>query len=238
MKCRGLLLVFFCWGCSKNTSGPAKTPTTAAEINKAQQVFFEQIDPLLIQQGQFVYFLKTQEVYTGQLNPSTNLMEEESITVDEVSDLSSYLEVTIKKEVIDHLTEGSPHSLFKDVFYLAKGPAPVDDGGDSSPANSQVQFYNLKTADILVNKPEQVLQKEPCTDPQGCQLRVKKISYEIALEDPQNPRATQVEIWLSADVPYFATILRSCYTTVVTIDSSRPLVRQCKSVFDYRWKQL
>ena len=97
-------------------------PTTAENINKAQQDYLSLIDPSKIQKGEYAYFIKSQQVYSGQQEPSETLMEEESLSVLDRTDYTDYFEITLQKEVIDHLSEGSPHSIFKDVFYFEKSP--------------------------------------------------------------------------------------------------------------------
>jgi hypothetical protein len=230
-------ILFFLTSCSSDSPQAPAVPTTADEINKAQQAALSLADPTRIQIGEFVYFLKTQEVYTGQQEPSVNLMEEEGLTVVNRVDYPGYLELTLEKEVIDHLTAGSPHSLFKDVFYVATEPQPPsEDPVETAPANPNVKFYNLVQNDEKLRKPQKVIDKEPCVLEQDCFLNVKKISYDVVFLDPENPQTTKVEAWFSPEVPYFATVLKSCYTTVVSVDTARPLVRQCKSVFDYQFK--
>lgn len=216
-------------------------PTTSKEISKAQQQILAAANPLSIQKGEFVYFIKSQEIYTGQQNPSVSLMEEEALTVLDRVDGPGYLQITMQKEIIDHLTEGSPHSLFKEVFYIGTEPLDVneeeaenEDNADSE--NSQIQFYNLKITDEVLEKPAKVKEKEPCVTQQDCLLAVKKVAYDIVFLDPENPQTTKVETWISTQVPYFSSILKSCFTTVISVDTARPLVRQCKSVFDYEFK--
>lgn len=216
-------------------------PTTSKEISKAQQQILAAADPLTIQKGEFVYFIKSQEVYTGQQSPSVSLMEEEALTVLDRVDGPGYLQITMQKEVIDHLTEGSPQSLFKEIFYIGTEPQEENENDDTNEDNtdsedSQIKFYNLKVTDEVLAKPKKVQEKEPCANEKDCLLDVKKVAYDIVFQDPQNPQTTKVETWISTQVPYFASILQSCFTTVISVDTARPLVRQCKSVFDYEFK--
>lgn len=232
-----VVFLLLCGGCDDKKAAAPMVPTTAENINKAQQDYLSLIEPSKIQKGEFVYFIKSQQVYTGQQEPSVTLMEEESIQVLDRIDFTDYFEVTVQKEVIDHLSDGSPHSIFKDIFYFAKDPSTKDFHSLAKDDEPQAQFYNLKAEDVFVSKPAKVLEKEPCqTSANECLLKTRKISYDIVFPDPTNPQTTKVEAWLSVDVPYFATILQSCFTTVVSIDTARPLVRQCKSVFDYQFK--
>lgn len=217
--------------CTDSPESPPLVPTTSLEIQKAQEDILAKISPLKIQKNEFVYFIKTQEVYTGQQDPSISLMEEESITITDRVDFPDYIEVTMEKEVIDHLTDGSPHSKFKDVFYFSNDVSAKALAEKAS--SEEARYYNLQVSSGFLKKPQKVIDKDPCATQEECLLSVKKVSYDIVFSDPTNPQTTRVEIWLSLEVPYFATILKSCYTTVISIDSSRPLVRQCKTVFDY-----
>jgi hypothetical protein len=230
----GLLLLLGV-SCSDSSESPPMVPTTSLEIQKAQEEILAKISPLKIQKNEFVYFIKSQEVYTGQQDPSVSLMEEESITVTDRLDFPDYIEVTVQRDVIDHLVDGSPHSKFKDVYYFANDPAALARSLSAKASEDDIRFYNLKVSSEKIKKPQKVIDKEPCTTPDECLLQVQKISYDIVFLDPQNPQTTKVEVWLSSEVPYFATILQSCYTTVVSVETSRPLVRQCKTVFDYQF---
>ncbi len=232
-------------GCSEDSPTVERVPTTADQINKAQQEALSLVDPLKIKKGEFAYFIETQEIYTGQQDPSISLMEEESLTVLERVEGPGYLEITVQKEVIDHLTDGSPHSVFKDVFYVSTTPYSPDEPEDGEPdapsdepENSQVQFFNLKVVDERISKPKKVIEKYPCATEDECSINVKKISYDVVFTDPAAPQTTKVETWLSSEVPYFSSILKNCYTTVVSVETARPLVRQCKSVLDYQFESL
>ncbi len=222
-------------GCSSDSPSAPRVPTTAQEINKVQQEILAKTDPANIQKGEFTYFIQSQEIYTGQQNPTVSLISEEGITILDRQEGPGYIEITLQKEIVDHLQEGSPHSVFKDVFYLSTEPLPEDEDQDAGTPDPLIKFYNLVVRDEIFPKPAKVLEKEPCREPQDCVLNVKKISYDVVFEDPLDPQTTKVEAWLSDEVPYFATILRSCYSTIVSIDTARPLVRQCKSVFDYQF---
>lgn len=221
-------------GCSDSPSAP-RVPTSAQEINKVQREILAKSDPANIQKGEFSYFIESQEIFTGQQNPSVSLISEEGITILDRFDGPGYVEITLQKEVIDHLQDGSPHFIFKDVFQFSTEPAPVDEDADPGTPDPLIKFYNLVVRDEVFKKPAKVLEKQPCEQPQDCFLSIKKVSYDIVFEDPANPQTTKVEAWFSTEVPYFATILKSCYSTIVSIDTARPLVRQCKSVLDYRF---
>jgi hypothetical protein len=221
-------------GCSSDSPSAPRVPTSAQEINKAQNEILANANPLNIQKGEFTYFVQTQEIYTGQQNPSVSLIAEEGITILDRHEEPGYIEITVQKEIIDHLQEGSPHSVFKDVFYISTESTSDEENNEGTP-DPLIKYYNLVIRDEVFPKPAKVLEKEPCLEPKDCVLNVKKISYDVVFEDPVSPQTTKVEAWLSDQVPYFATILRSCYSTIVSIDTARPLVRQCKTVFDYQF---
>ena len=222
-------------GCFSDSPSVPRVPTSAQEINKVQQDILANADPTKIQKGEFTYFIQTQEIYTGQQNPSVSLISEEGITILDRQEGPGYIEFTVQKEIIDHLQEGSPHSVFKDVFYVSSEPLPEEETPEEGTPDPQIKFYNLVVRDEVFPKPAKVLEKEPCSKPEDCVLNVKKLSYDVVFVDPENPQTTKVEAWLSDEVPYFATILKSCYSTIVSVDTARPLVRQCKSVFDYQF---
>lgn len=241
-----ILAILALFACAKKEDAVTAVPTTPEEINKAQTDAFGDVSALNIQQGEFVYTMKTQEVFSSQ-EPQATLLEEESLTITERVDYLDYVEFTLVKELVDHTQTDSPHFKFKDVLYLAKNPQPDEQPVDEEetdapevqdPNEVVVEYFNLKVVGEDIRKPAKVLEREPCIEGDGsCFIHVKKITYDIRVTvPPEPPQTSSVETWISQDVPYLAAVLKSCFRVVAIIDDSRPLVRQCTQVVDYKFQ--
>jgi hypothetical protein len=231
--------------CSEKITATA-VPTTAKDIQHAQNEAFGAFDPLTIQQGEFVYMIHTQEVFSSQ-EPVEALISEESLNIVERVDHVDYVEFTLVKEVIDHQQTDSPHFKFKDVLYVAR---PVEESNETptlvkkedtpeentSPAS--VAFYNLLIKKETVRKLAKVIEHEPCNEADGsCNISVTKITYDVYFTNPpEQPQITSVEMWISQEVPYMAAVLKNCFKAVISIGEARPAIRQCTTVLDYRYK--
>jgi len=247
-----ILFAVLCLGlvsCDESKAPNYGIPTSEEDIINAQRNALNKIDPTNIKQGEFVYFIKTQELYSSQ-EPTENLMEEEGLTVTEKTEFFGFSEITVVSEIIDHMTDGSPHYKFKDVFEVgtsivdeptsepqeklmkqldAKTVAALDESVD-------IKFYNLRVREEKISQPKKVLEHTPCPADTDCRINATIITYDLVVfEAGQPPQKNQFEVWISSEVPYFASILKSCVSAIVTIETVRPLVRQCKSVFDYKY---
>jgi hypothetical protein len=243
MRALTLALIFLFLGCAKKEDAVTAIPTTAEEIDKAQAEAFGDTDPFKIKTGEFVYTIKTQQVFSSQ-EPQEVLLEEESVTITDRVDYVDYVEFTLVKELIDHTQPNSPHFKFKDVIYLAR-QSEVQDEEETvetpdlqDPNDVVVEFFNLKVVADTIRKPAKVLEREPCVDNEpACFINVKKITYDVRVTVPnEQPITSSLEIWISRDVPYLAAVLKSCFKTVAIIDDSRPLVVQCTQVVDYKFE--
>ncbi|MCB9073804.1 MAG: hypothetical protein H6623_09290 [Bdellovibrionaceae bacterium] len=247
--CLGLLLA----ACDEKSKVRKAVPTNPEAINKAQDDALGTNDPLNIQAGEFVYKIKTQEVFAGSPTPSQNLINEESVTVVDRMDYGDYIELTLVKEIIDHQQDGSPHFKFKDVFYLAVPPDPAETAAsvvtknllpqeDTSttpdPNKPVINYYNLSVEKKQIRAPDKVLEHTPCNENDGsCLIPITILTYDVEITvPPQKTTITSIETWMSTAVPYTSSVLKSCFKTVVSIGDARPVVRQCTSVVDYQFK--
>lgn len=231
--------------CSPDKQDVQAVPTTASDIDKAQKIAFGIKTPESILAGEFVYTLKTQQIFSSQ-EPTESLLDEQAITVVERNDFGNYIEFTIVKEHIDHTLPDSPVSKFKDVLLLkikeeSSSPEQSSDGSDNlpeleDPSPIVVEFFNLKVKQEQIRKPKLVTDRDPCDETNvSCLIDVSKITYDVRVTlPPELPRITSFETWISQDVPYLAAVLKNCFQTVLTIDSARPVIRQCTTVVDYK----
>lgn len=228
------------WGCNKKEETKNWGPEIPIEeVRKTQTEALSILDPQKIKQGEFAYFIKTQELFSSQ-TPSSLLIEEEAITVTERLDFSDYFSITTIRESIDHLENNSPHNKFKDVYQIAKD-APKQKlsqlNDDISPIEEpKISFHNLRVEKVRLPRPSKVIEREPCPAGKNCDIDATRILYDVVItETGKDPQSNQAELIISAQVPFFAGVLRSCITTVAAIDEVRPFVRQCKALYDYQW---
>jgi hypothetical protein len=244
-------------GCLNDSPKPSPdVPTTASDVNDAENKVFDQVDVTNIQAGEYVYILKTQELHSSQ-EPVENLIQEEGVTITEREEFTDHFDVTVVKEQIDYLAKDKPHYKFKNVYtidYATTPPPPGTEPSDtevsqkallrrvSAPIQAlstspqvTLSYFNLKVQKQKMAPPKKVLEHDPCPTGSDCKINVTVINYDVVVtEEGQEPQKNKLEVWISSEVPYFATILKSCITTLVKVDDSRPLVRQCQSVYDYQ----
>lgn len=239
-------------GCKEGSNdvnfGPA---VSAEEIEKAENDVFSMVNPMGIETGEFAYFIRTQEIFSTQ-EPAKSIMEEEGLTVVDREDHPEYFILTTFREVIDHVSEDSPHYKFKDVYGVLKPGAekPLPDNSTKKlnllndteeieqPENAiSITFHNLNKREILVSKPQKVLERDPCPAGEDCRIKAMQLTYDVVIQEAgKAPQKNSVELIVSNQVPYFASVLKSCITAVLEIDNTRPLVRQCRSIHDYQYK--
>lgn len=240
--------------CEDNKDKGLGVPTTIDAIVEAQQKALSHINPATIRQGEFVYILKTQEIYSSQ-DPISNLIEEEGQTVTERLDFPDYFEITMVTETVNHLEEGKPHNKFKDVFAIGVAPPPPVENKPSpsilllrqmsEPAQSlseqddvKISFYNLNVRPGKIAKPAKVLERDPCPADADCRLNATILSYDLVAAGPSiGVQKNKMEVWISSEVPYFASILKTCIAAVIKVETANPLVRQCSFVHDYQYTQ-
>lgn len=248
--------LIFIAGCSKDEEASSDIPATPEDIMDAQDKALGDADPLQIKAGQFVYILKTQELHSSQ-EPIENLIEETAITVTEREEFGDYFDVTVIKEIVDYVQPDKPHYKFKNIYSIDY-PAPFET--DFAPKASkehlmkqmsdkvkalagedeaEVNYYNLKVEKVKMSPPSKVLEHHPCAEGADCRINVTKLFFDVIVSIPgEDPQRNQFELWASSEVPYFATILKSCVMTVIKVDTALPLIRQCESVYDYRFEAL
>lgn len=211
--------------------------TSADTIFEKQEELLAQRDPETIQEGDFVSFLSTQQVFTGQ-RPTENLVEEEGITVTEREEFEEFFFITTQREVIDHTLENKPSFKFEDTMgFYKEGFGPEDLATEEEvEQRAQVVYQNLSVEEILYPRPQSVKEREPCPVGLDCRIPASRLTYEQLIPESEgNPsQRILVEVVISLNVPFFATILSNCVSTVVVVEDSRPLVRQCKTVYDYQ----
>ncbi len=235
---------------AKSNFGP---PTSLQAIADAQQASILKLDPYSIQQGQRVHSIESQEVISSQ-GPAKLLSKEWVISVTHVEDFQEEHRITTHKEMTDKLWDKEFVYEFKDVISLpqldsfsAFDPSGLDryslsntllrlrEAGEVQEKDIDgVAFHNLQKQEVVLVPPELVKSASKCKGLPDCRIRADKISYDIIfrLTDGSTQRHT-VEWFISAEVPFFAALLKHCATTVLPVESLRVLVKQCNEIVDF-----
>lgn len=252
-----LILLFIAlglWGCSKDV--PAQTfgqPSSASQIRKAQEESLMNLNPLSVKTGQRVHSIETQEIISSQ-QPTKFLSKEWVIDVVEVEDTPVKFEVTTNKIVSDRNWEDDFVYQFKDVYLMAQAePLRLLDQINTAQYDLEtivakqleaedkqgiqlegVAYFNLKKRPVQMVPPEAVKKSADCKGLKDCKIPADLITYDIVfLFDDGSTRTHNVEWFISSEVPFFASILKQCASTLVTVESQSVLVKQCTDVVDF-----
>ena len=137
------------------------------------------------------------------------------------------LELSTTLELMDQLNGNyySPQSLIRQ-FEENDKSADVEVEG--------VAFQNLSTTEAVLVPPELVKSANNCKGLKDCRIRADIITYDIVfLLSDNSTQRHKVEWHISADVPFFAGIMKQCAATVLPVDNQRVLVKQCREVVDF-----
>jgi hypothetical protein len=253
-----LVLAILFVGCNDDKPKQSTDEVANAEdIYNAQTEAFNKTDPLLIKQGQYVYTIVTQELYSSQ-EPIENMTSERSVNVIQREEFGDHFDITTIDEAIDYTFADKPHFKIKNVYsieYPVTSVAafasqtteklllkkldgkvlPFDDAGDDE--GPSYSYYNFKISHEKVDPPKKVMETSPCAEGADCRINVTKMAYDVVITEPGvEAQRRHFDLWVSPDVPYFASVLKSCMTTMVQIDTSFPLLRLCDTVYDYRFE--
>lgn len=222
------------------------------QIEQAQQAALSGLDPEKIQVGDIVYFVETQEVSTSD-GPVTNLVSEHTIEVIDSRDEGERHLLTTLKTMVDHEKEERPIYKFENELAFQKisqeagrsvaqnrlslkimeRDAPTNKS--LAPVITDVTYHNLQVKREFSPPPVAVTKTEDCGGIFNCQLEVTSITYEIVFHFSDSTRQRHGMQWrISTEVPVFASILEQCATTLVPIENSRVLVKQCESLRDFK----
>ncbi len=94
------------------------------------------------------------------------------------------------------------------------------------------EYSNLKSEAAVINVPEKVLKRKNCGGIEGCPAQVSgnKVSFDFA---ERNGRNSHYEIWGSPAVPFLATPMKICKTTLAPYGDHELSVTTCKEMVDF-----
>jgi hypothetical protein len=248
------LVLFILVACESNRVSEDLGPqVTSEEIIRAQRKSLSGLDPYDIRQNQRVHRIETQEVISTQ-GSMKNLSREWVTTVVELNNTDDYRELVIIEEVFDREWDKDFIYKFKDVFYLPQLSSQqllsqqkqsdftlnqlverLKTLSDSEGLEvTGMAFHNLQVREVSLSPPQLVKSSPNCKGLTECQLRADMITYDIVFQlSDESIQKHTVEWYISAQVPFFAGIMKQCATSLVPIDNARVLVKQCDEVVDF-----
>lgn len=230
--------------------GPQTSPTA---IKALQDSLIQELDPYLVQEGQKVHFIESQEVISSQ-GPVKALSKEWLTEVKQVENEPEERILTTYKTVTDKIWDKDFSYIFKGVYSLPQiETLRLLDQLDQDRYNMKsvllklqeagrveekdidgVAFHNLVHEQVSLIPPDLVKNAENCKGIENCRLQGNRISYDVVFHLTDDSTQTHRVEWLiSKDVPFFAAILRQCSTSIIPIDDLRVLVKQCNEVVDF-----
>lgn len=105
--------------------------------------------------------------------------------------------------------------------------------------NWDVTCHNLKTSEGVMLPPATVASRENCGGIPGCQIRFKKVAFDLVVnfteENTNTVRSEKViyEMTFSPDVPYLSRLMEFCYQGMVPTATQKVLVKICNKVQNF-----
>lgn len=242
-------------GCQREPTKTAANYTSVSAIERAQNKSLSKLNPYSIEKGQWIHFIETQEVISSQ-GSNSFLSKEWTTEVGQAEDLPEGPMITLFRKVTDYLLDEDFVYEFKEVLqFLPPEPVnqqslnPLKDGyhtlsqtvGRLKEQNERqneitgISYQNLQVKRVVISPPEKVKNLPDCASISDCKLEGEQITYDVVFlfEDESTQRHT-VEWLISAEVPFFAGLLKQCTTSFVPVDNLRVLVKQCRDVVDFK----
>lgn len=223
----------------------------ASDINAAQNKSIGKLNPYTVQKGQLIHKIETQEIITPQ-GPIKSVAKETTTEVTDVEDFTDAKLLTTLKKVLDYTDKDKFVYEVKNVFALAPEQKSLSTEIAQKTAQTfevhpyathrkvteseieGVSFHNLRESEVVMVPPELVKESEDCRGLSPCEIKSDLITYDIVFHlSDGSTQKHQLEWFISANVPFFAGILKQCATTLVPIENARVLVKQCTEVVDF-----
>jgi hypothetical protein len=247
------LLSFGLLSCERDREAPINLGVSEKTIIAAQEKYLNELNPYTIEQGQRVHSIETQELITAQ-GPQKIVTKEWTTEVIEVDNDPETRFIKTHKQVIDRTWDEDFIYEFKSLYFLRQiDSLQLLDQLDlnrlsmsslisrSLKANQVaseevdgISFQNLNEQEVMLVPPELVKNSENCKGIPDCRIPANVMTYDIVLRMKDGTRRTQKIEWIiSGEVPYFASLLKDCASTVLTIEGIRVLIKQCSEVVDF-----
>ncbi len=247
--------------------GPEVDP---AEIEAALTRPMESVDPGAMKVGEFVHFAETQAI--NNRTETEAILSDTGQTVvgkEETADRIVYTVIQNKITYSGNESRKASTELRMEVGKLGaaggSGPAPTGlsmveharhvISGTDAPLKAmaavfaaenerRITYHNLRVSLETVAPPALVSSQPDCLGIPNCKIRLHRVAFDqVAWASAADAERVAFEFAMSPDVPYLATLMDKCATTLVPINSEKPaqsamvLVRQCSPVLNFRWEQ-
>jgi|GEM_PF-2229038 len=223
------------------------------EIQQAQRDALAELEPNQIQSGEVAYFVETQEVVTTE-GPLINLVSEWTTEVTNTKAEGGFLFLTTIKTMVDHNETEKPIFKFEDEFAFEAITQETHKAVEQNPLSLKlmekdeatqkslgsrilkVTYHDLQIKKSFEPPPVAVTKSKDCSRIENCEIEMTTIDYEVVFHFADSTiQKHQIQWKISPDVPFFATILSQCATTLVPLDNLRVLVKQCQKVRDFKF---
>lgn len=248
-----LLLAALGIGCQKRaTNPPIETQNSAQEVSIMVEKRLITLNPYNIEVGQSVHKIESHHVVTSQ-GVISNFTKEWITDVTEVEEKSAdKLITTIKK--VNEKADGdfiyevknvyafpqlTTKSYLKQLEQFDEGVLSLVDELHQMSDQKEIEivglaYHNLKETNVSAVPPDLVKKAKDCKGIPNCRVNAHMITHDIVfLLSNGETQTYNIEWLISAEVPFFAGILRQCSTSLLPINSLRVLVKQCREVVDF-----
>jgi len=227
--------------------------TSQKAIAEAQNRAISKLNPYLVEKDQRIHTVETQEIMSSQ-GPAKFISKEWVTTVSDVQNFTDARFLTTNKIVTDRAWDENFIYEFKNVYsleqveklqlldqlnqnnYSLKSVVQgLMDKSDLEEVDVKgISFHNLAERPVTLVPPQLVKEAENCKGLVDCQIKADLITYDVVfLLSDGSTQVHNVEWYISANVPFFAAILKQCATTVIPVENVRVLVQQCTEVVDF-----
>lgn len=240
-------------GCDKKLPNRDIGPQVSAdEINIMVEKRLNQMNPYTIQLNQSTHKLESQEVitsggvirsYTKEWTTDVTELEEKKGDV-----LVTTLKMVHEKENGEFIYEVKNVYAFPQLQTrsLLEQLEKNDEGMENLVSELQqkaaekevtivgVAYHNLKEKNVSVIPPPLVKNTKDCKGIPNCRINAYHITHDIVfLLSNGKTQTHNVEWVISAEVPFFAGVLKQCTSSLVPVNQVRVLVKQCREVVNF-----
>ena len=173
------------------------------------------------------------------------------------TDTSDGTEYTLAEEEVDYNSDGtSNRSVFENTVLVpnstgsstqskpslavlgmeealhaaSTGPQLCDAISDPS-----ITYHNLKVTSGVVDAPDAVQGADFCSGKDPCQIDTTDISFDQVIWSGDQGQKVNCQYTFSDQVPFLASQLKQCITSVVLEQNQHVLVDQCAEVVDFQY---
>ncbi|MEK7357848.1 MAG: hypothetical protein AAB250_15465 [Bdellovibrionota bacterium] len=227
-----------------------------ATLNEALTTPIQDMDPLNIKLGEFRAIENSQEII-GM--PGKQLISAQGVTITAASNTSTQLLLTAVITELTYKNDGTFEKVSREgPVCVSKVPGACGEDVVPTPGSmaakafsspvvyientvkalaSNITFHRLKMSTETVPVPPSVATRPNCGGIPSCQMTVYKVGFDqVEWVDGKGHRV-HIDVSLSPSVPYLSNQLEACFTGLVEVGkTSDVLVKQCSSVYDFRFE--